>query len=233
MKATNHFRRWDAAIVAAKDARKMSFVASTFFGTQPDTQLFQWLTRLRAAVGAKYSLYFDEILAASATSEAAHRATRAKLPVDYLGKFQTFQRKCEALSVCLIFDATEEPDYRGPGARLEPMSLPPLTGAQLYPVALSVPPQQQQQQQQHLPSIIMLLNDFDGELSTFDKIVHFYDGQTNVSYFLHRVDPKMTLVAVFESMKAEADAQVTAFFREMAAHLRCNRLFVSLKPGSK
>ena len=52
-----------------------------------------------------------------------------------------------------------------------------------------------------------------------------------MTFFLLRVDPKMTLVAMFAGRKSETDHYVNTFMRESASALRCNAIFARLRPG--
>lgn len=56
--------------------------------------------------------------------------------------------------------------------------------------------------------------------------------QTNVTYFLHHIDSNMTLVAMYDSKKAESDAFINNFFLEMAQGMRVLEVFTKLKPGN-
>jgi hypothetical protein len=57
--------------------------------------------------------------------------------------------------------------------------------------------------------------------------------QNNVTYFVHRIDPLMYLVAVFATHRLERDPSIRGFLAEMGNDLRCTRVFAALKPGNK
>ena len=53
------------------------------------------------------------------------------------------------------------------------------------------------------------------------------------TYFMTRIEERMTLVVIFESKKSEKDSYVLNFLNEVCSHLRCTKLFASLKLGLK
>jgi len=46
-------------------------------------------------------------------------------------------------------------------------------------------------------------------------------------------DPRMTLVVVFDSKKAEKESHITNFVADLALQLRCTKVFANLKPNTK
>jgi hypothetical protein len=48
-----------------------------------------------------------------------------------------------------------------------------------------------------------------------------------------RIDPRMTIVVIFERTKMEKDPQISGFLLDIAGLLRCTKLFAALKPGYK
>ena len=47
------------------------------------------------------------------------------------------------------------------------------------------------------------------------------------------VETRMTFVIIFESKKSEKDNYINNFIHDICNHLRCSKIFTSLKPGSK
>lgn len=75
----------------------------------------------------------------------------------------------------LVFDASNEPDYRGPGFRSQTSVRvqPSLTGSALYPAVTSFPVGSASKEV--MPSIIMMITKFQRQLDTFEDVVFFYD----------------------------------------------------------
>lgn len=64
-----------------------------------------------------------------------------------------------------------------------------------------------------------------------NKILTFlYTFQIGSTYFLCKVDPKITLVVVFDAKKSEKDSYIKDFIYDLALQLRCNKVFANLKP---
>lgn len=49
------------------------------------------------------------------------------------------------------------------------------------------------------------------------------------TYFVQRIDPKMFLVAIYESKKSEKDAYTAKFMMEITMDLKCGKIFSALK----
>lgn len=49
-------------------------------------------------------------------------------------------------------------------------------------------------------------------------------------YAMYNTDPKMTLVTVFESGKQkDKEAHIASFMTDLCVHIRCNKIYESLK----
>jgi hypothetical protein len=57
--------------------------------------------------------------------------------------------------------------------------------------------------------------------------------QDQRTYIMASTDPRMTLVVVFDSKKAEKESHITNFVFDLALQLRCNKVFANLKPNAK
>ena len=79
---THYLRIWESLVQKSKESRKLSFVATTLFGTQQDPLIYQWLFKLKNSVYSKYTFYFEEILAAQ-MPESDFKAKKDKLPIDF------------------------------------------------------------------------------------------------------------------------------------------------------
>lgn len=55
----------------------------------------------------------------------------------------------------------------------------------------------------------------------------------NATYFMSKIECRMTLVFIFESKKTDKDTHIHKFMQLLCSQLRGNKLFASIKPGSK
>jgi len=226
----NQLNTW-ADLVQNRETRKLSFASSLLRGVsgQTDPYLYLWFAKLRSALASKFSLYFYQVLAKQ-TSVNDMRAQSSKLPVDYASKLVGFHRRVDATTVCLVFNANGVPGYKGPGyhVELDTKEGSPPTGLDLFPSIFAHPAHPTQ----HWPNIVMILTDKDYQLSQ-DRIFSLYDAGLGITFFLQMIEPRFTLVAMFEGRKSERDAVINTFFQETTQQLRMNRVMNSLKPGSK
>ncbi|KAI0221223.1 hypothetical protein LSAT2_027374 [Lamellibrachia satsuma] len=213
---------------ATKEGKKLGFVNSS--KSLPLPALYQWLTKYKRLLVAKFSLYFYDVLSKQAPrSEMRHLSSKAS--VDFFGKIVTFQKKADVCNVSLVFDVTGmEHLYKGAGYRHPRCYCEPPKGLDSYPAIFSYPADREER---HWPSVISILNDRADDLSTQEKVVYFSDERLQCTYFLTRVEPRLTFVVIFEQKKSERDSFVNNFLSDICLHLRCTKLFASLKPGSK
>ncbi|XP_022091131.1 KICSTOR complex protein C12orf66 homolog isoform X2 [Acanthaster planci] len=69
-------------------------------------------------------------------------------------------------------------------------------------------------------------------LDSYPAIFSFPNTQ-QITYYISRVDIKMSLVIIFEAKKSERDTNINNFLQEMGQLLRVNKLFASLRQGAK
>lgn len=224
--AHSKLNSWHSAI-QPKETKKYGF-GSNFLKSSPLPALYQWLWQAKAAFVSKFSLYFHETLATqSSPAEMKALISRQGQACDYVSKIQSFQRKSDAVSVCLVFEAAGVEDYRGAGYHHPQESVSAPKGLDSYPAIFSYP---NNKAQDRWPSIVMRINDRANELTLLDGVVCFFDQQIGSTYFLCRVDPKITIVVVFDAKKSEKDSYIKDFIYDLALQLRCNKVFTNLKP---
>lgn len=224
--AHSKLNSWHSAI-QPKETKKYGF-GSSFLKSSPLPVLYQWLWQTKAAFVSKFSLYFHETLAAqSSPAEMKALISRQGQACDYVSKIQSFQRKSDAVSVCLVFEAAGIEDYQGAGYHHPQELLPAPKGLDSYPAIFSYP---SNKCQDRWPSIVMRITDRSNEAALLDGVVCFFDQQIGSTYFLCRVDPKVTIVVVFDTKKSEKDSYIRDFIYDLALQLRCNKVFTNLKP---
>ncbi|CAG0908463.1 unnamed protein product [Darwinula stevensoni] len=78
----------------------------------------------------------------------------------------------------------------------------------------------------------MILSDSASELTAMEKpFLSFYDKQVDSTYFLARIEPRITLVLIFKYKHSEKEGVIVNFLTEMSLQLRCNRVLATLKNG--
>ncbi|XP_050713043.1 KICSTOR subunit 2-like isoform X2 [Eriocheir sinensis] len=153
---------------------------SSFLKSSPLPVLYQWLWQTKAAFVSKFSLYFHETLAAqSSPAEMKALISRQGQACDYVSKIQSFQRKSDAVSVCLVFEAAGIEDYQGAGYHHPQELLPAPKGLDSYPAIFSYP---SNKCQDRWPSIVMRITDRSNEAALLDGVVCFFDQQNGPSW---------------------------------------------------
>jgi len=189
--------------------------------------LHNWLLKFKGTLLSKLSLYFYEILARNSNSAFDIRLISTKLQTDYISKLSNFQKKSDALAICLVFDARDIDFY--PNGYQHPVRPPEVpTGMDTFPAVLSIP----QKPLSRWPSVVMLISGRMSDLNS-DKLVGFFDSQVQSTYFILRIEPRMFLLLVYESKKSEKDSYIVKFMNEIVNELKCGRIFSSLKLSVK
>ena len=220
---------WDE-IVQARETKKLSFASSLLRGVSGsmEPQLYLWLQRLKNALLSKFSLYFHTTLAQQ-TTPTEMKSLCSKLSLDQTNRLSAFQKRADAQSISVLFDATGLPSYTGrPGYHHLEKEQIQLSGLDLFPVVYSIPTPPSH----HFPNLVMILTDQNTDLAT-DKTVYFYDGGVGATYFLHSIEPRFYIVIIFDGRRSERDSTINTFIQETALQLRCSKIFASLKPGYK
>lgn len=191
--------------------------------------LYQWLGKLQDAVVSKFTLYFYRILGRQ-TTPADMKSLTARASVDYVGRIAAFIRRSDAFNVCMVLDTRQLDPYQGHGYHLPQDIKEPPSGLGAFPAIFSFPGERPVD---HWPNIVSILLDKVQELNSPDKPVYLFDNRVQSTYFLTRVDPRMTLVVIFQSKRSEKDSYVTTFLNETATLLRNTKTFAMLKQGGK
>lgn len=197
---------------------------------QTSPPLYQWMLNFSAALLAKFSFYFFDVLSAQAPQIGEFKSMLAKCSVDYYQKVVTFQRKCEATNISLVLDTNnaspphQSMTYMHPSAPHEKLS-----GLESYPAFFSFP--NALDKHRDIPDIVSLLVQGSDELNKPDKVFPFYDEFKLTTYFMCKVDPNVTFVVIFDGKRNEKD--VIPFVQEFCAGLRFTKLYAALKSGQK
>ncbi|KAK3697749.1 hypothetical protein QZH41_010301, partial [Actinostola sp. cb2023] len=225
-------------LLPALTAKELSTTMTTkksIFSSAPKKQtespfIYLWLSKLHAALVSKFTLYFYTILSAQ-TTPAEMKTLAARATLDYTAKITAFQRRSDAHNISILLDAQRLSSYRGHGYHFPQDVMDQPAGLGAFPAIVSFPGDRPAE---HWPNIIsiMLNKEHGHDLSSTDKIVYFFDHRVQSTYFLTRVDHRMTLVVIFSSKKAEKDSYITTFINDIASQLRNNKIFSVLKQGT-
>ncbi|XP_064480136.1 KICSTOR subunit 2-like [Ornithodoros turicata] len=216
---------WNASIVQS-DARRRT---TSLLRADKMPSLFTWLNRLYAVMIAKFSLYFNRILSKQTTHQEMKNLGN-KLTIDYCQRIAMFHKWTDALCMVLLFDAVGVESYYEHGYRHPDHNVEVPKGIDNYPAIYYYP--STYQEKQHRPNVIMIINNRAAELNN-EGIVCFYDTHVDTTYFLTKLDQRVTLIAIYGSQKYERDARIVGFMQDLAQELRGNHVFSALKPGNK
>ncbi|XP_074656671.1 KICSTOR subunit 2-like [Tubulanus polymorphus] len=209
-----------------KENRKLSFGSKI----PAAPALYQWMMKLKSVLVAKFSLYFFEILSKQAPITEV-KSVMSKSSIDFHSKLTTFQKKTDAFNVSLVFDVHGIEDlYHGSGYAHPSKYCDPPKGLELFPTIFSCPGDRPSD---HWPNVVMMINDKLTDRTQFDKIVYFFDKKMLKTYYMTRIETRITLVVIFETKKTEKDSYIQNSLNEIASTLRLTRIFAALKPGTK
>ncbi|XP_069668591.1 KICSTOR subunit 2-like [Periplaneta americana] len=225
--AHTRLQAWESKL-QNRESWKLGFGA-TFLKTSQLPALLQWLLKLKTAFLAKFSLYFYTTLAQQ-TSPQEMKALCSKLQAnDYFHKIQNFQRRYDATAVMIVFDAHGLEDYKGPGYHHPNRPAETSRDLECYPIIVSYPVKPLN----HMPNVVKIITERGSELAAMDRVVYHFSPREQSTYVMASTDPRMTLVVIFDTRKAEKETHITNFVFELALQLRCNKVFANLKPNTK
>ncbi|PIK43075.1 putative UPF0536 protein C12orf66-like [Apostichopus japonicus] len=229
---------WGSPFKAKEPKKKLSAYVSVKNNVIPS--LMCWLMRFYLALISKFSFYFHETLSKQ-SPPADIKSHLSNLSMDYtailrtfpyldslpLSRVVTFQKKTDANYIILVFD-THGSQYTGHGYHFPVGFTEPPTGLDSFPAVFSYP----RDKPIHLwPNVVMLLSESSG--GNVERPTYCYDMQQQITYFIIKVDIKMSLLLVFEAKKSEKDTNISNFLQDMASCLRGTRLLSNLRQGSK
>ncbi|CAD5114876.1 DgyrCDS3909 [Dimorphilus gyrociliatus] len=201
---------------------KLSLFSSSSQVTYVLPNLCQWLTNVRQALAAKYSLYFYQTLSKQVTSSEL-KMNMGRLSVDLVSKVQSFVKKTDAASVNLVYEMCSSDDFGeiGPSYKHPQREVEKPKGLGSYPTIYSCA-RDQSNNEKRWPVVVSLMTDKALILSKMEKTVYEYDMKQQVTYFLSQVDIQVTLVIIYECKKSEKDSTITQFLQDVLSSLRQN-----------
>jgi len=226
-RAGENLTKWDE-IVQARETKKLGFASSWLRSGSVEPQLYLWFQKLKSSLLSKFSLYFYSTLSQQ-TSTNEMKSLSSKLSVDQCSRLASYQKRLDAQSVSILYDANGGSNYQGrAGYHFHDKDQVSLAGLDLFPLVYNTG----YQPGHHWPNVVMIITDHNTDL-TKDKTVFFSDVGVGATYFLRQIEPRFYVVVIFEGRRNEKDSTINGFIEETALQLRCCRVFASLKPGYK
>ncbi|XP_054269101.1 KICSTOR subunit 2-like [Macrosteles quadrilineatus] len=218
--ANSRIVAWEK-ILQSKESWKLGFGPS-FLKVNPLPPLVQWLVKLKVATVNKFSLYFHHTLMQQ-TSPADFKTVCRNHNIDTYQRLQNIQRRYDAITAMLLFDTTGATDY-GPAYQLpSTMESGPVDP---YVIMVYCPKKLVEQ----LPTISKAISERSSELASLDRVVCCYSTKDLCSYFMTSLDPRVTMVFVFDSKKDEKETSLCKYIMELTVQLRTsNQIFSKLK----
>lgn len=215
-----------ATYLPAKEDKKMFLAMSKGQTTPP---LYEWYVKYKNLLVSKFGLYFHDVLSKQAPANEL-KTLLAKSSIDFHSKIVNFHKKSCASHVALVFDSTDLSYQKSFGYNHPLKVLGPVTGKDSFPAIFIYPPEKPDKR---WPAVISIITEHSAELNNIDRHLYFFDETIQVTYFLSQIEPRITLVVIFESKKAEKDSYVNSFLVEITTQLRCTKLFSALRASIK
>ncbi|KAL8572159.1 hypothetical protein ACOMHN_057834 [Nucella lapillus] len=220
---------WLAA-AAVKESKK-TFGCGSKISAMP--ALYHWLSKFKGVLVSKFSVYFHTTLSQQSTPNDM-KTWLTKAPEDYFTRMVVFHKKCDPYNISLVLDTSglSSPQGVTHGYHHPHRPLPAPQGMDSYPAILSHPGSQPMQ---HWPNVLMLVTQRQspqGPASVY-KTNYFYDAKVQSTYFITKIDPRVSLVVIFESRRAEKDSHTNAFLHDFSAQLRSQWILGNLRPNQR
>ena len=124
------------------------------------------------------------------------------------------QERHEISYAMLVFDATKEVGYKGPGAHHAEIRKEPPRGLALYPIAFSHPWEDPEELK---PSLISAITEWNLDLKTCNKVVYSYDQRVcngllmNTNYCILHISVNRLLLIEIWSFSCSTYVKVCTF----------------------
>lgn len=192
-----------AASTFNKEASRRRFKVSK---TQAAPRLYDWLCKFKDFLVSKFTLYFHSTLSRNFPL-SNFKATCAKLSVDYYSKLSNFQRKADALFVALLFDVSNEKDFRGLGYNFPSKNYQYPQGKNTLQPMLVIPTDSRPKLNSLQAEIYMMIMT-NSQIVIKEGHYQFHDNLKKLTYSITKPDLNIVLVIVCEGQKVDRDAHV-------------------------
>lgn len=210
-----------AASTFNKEATRRRFKVSK---TQTAPRLYDWLCRFKDFLVAKFTLYFHTTLSRNFPS-SSFKVICSKLTVDYHAKLANFQRKVDALFVALMYDVSNEKDFKGVGYHFPSRNYQQPQGKNTLQPMVIIPPEARPKLNGLQAEIYMIITTHQ---QTMLKEGHyqFHDNIKKLTYSISKPDLNVVLVTVCEGQKADRDTTVRVFSQDFTSQFALSNIFI-------
>lgn len=205
-----------------KEATRRRFKVSK---TQTAPRLYEWLCKFKDFLVAKFTLYFHTTLAMN-FPPSNFKSVCSKLTVDYYSKLASFQRKIDALFVALMYDVSNEKDFRGIGYHFPSRDYQQPQGKNtLQPMVIV--PQEARPKLNSLQAEIYMIIMSNQQTMLKEGHYQFHDNIKKLTYSISKPDLNVFLVTVCEGQKTDRDATVRVFSQDFTNQFAFSNIFIN------
>lgn len=211
-----------AASTFNKEASRRRFKVSK---TQTAPKLYEWLCKFREFLVAKFTLYFHATLSKNFPL-SNFKSCCSKLSLDYYAKLSNFQRKIDALFITLMYDVSNEKDFRGLGYNFPSRDYQQPQGKNTLQPMVVIPAEGRSKLNSLQAEIYMIVMT-NQQLMIKEGYYQFHDNIKRFTYSLTKPDSNVVLVIVCEGQRADRDAHMRAFSLEITNQFAFMNIFAN------
>uniref|UniRef100_A0A6G1S5T2 UPF0536 protein C12orf66 n=1 Tax=Aceria tosichella TaxID=561515 RepID=A0A6G1S5T2_9ACAR len=211
-----------AASTFNKEARRGRFKVSK---TQTAPRLYEWLCRFKDYLISKFTLYFHATLSRNLPS-SSFKSNCSKLTVDYYSRLSSFQRKVDAIFITLLYDVSNEKDFRGVGYYFPNRDFQQPQGKNtLQPMVII--PAEARPKLSNLQAEIFMIKTTNQTAMIKDGHYQFHDNIKKLTYSISQPDLNIFLVTVCEGQRPDREAAIRIFSQDFTSLLSFSNIFVN------
>lgn len=210
-----------AASTFNKEASKRRFKVTR---TQAP-RLYEWLCKFREFLVAKFTLYFHATLSKNFPI-VSFKNCCSKLNLDYYSRLSSFQRKIDALFVALIYDVSNEKDFRGLGYNFPSRDYHQPQGKNTLQPMVVIPAEGRTKLDSLQAEIYMIVMT-NQQAMMKDGQYLFHDNIKRYTYSLTKPDSNVVLVIVCEGLRPDRDAHLRSFSLEISNQFAFLNIFAN------
>lgn len=199
-----------AASTFNKEASRRRFKVSK---TQTAPRLYEWLCKFKDFLIAKFTLYFHTTLSKNFPM-TNFKSACSKLSVDYYAKLSNFQRKIDALFVTLMYDVSNEKDFRGLGYNYPSKDYQQAQGKNTLQPMVVIPAEGRTKLNSLQAEIYMIVMT-NQQVVMKEGHYQFHDNIKKLTYSITKPDLNVVLVIVCEGQKPDRDSHLRSFSLEI------------------
>lgn len=208
-----------AASTFNKEATKRRFKVSK---TQTAPRLYEWLCKFREFLGAKFTLYFHAILSKSFPPNN-FKSSCSRLSIDYYAKLSSFQRKVDAVFIALMYDVSNEKDFRGIGYQYPSRDCQQPQGKNTLQPMIVIPAESKTKLNSLQAEIYMTA--MTNQQVMMKGLYQFHDNIKKLTYSMTKPDFNVVLVIVCDGQRSDRDSNVRGFTQEISNLFSFSNIF--------